>query len=218
MIALSQRHFACPSGVKSLCDYGLVYPRDFSPLRNAALLAIVKYHYVISAISRVYFSAGPSAIFLAVVSVIIDPVYLRIFGWPHAHVFDESNQRHPLFAERNSTTAVAVESNMSRIKTALFYVVPNVVLRRLAKSVSAFGAPAAATLARFWCSLSNHIGRAPVLCATGAATHPVASADVVEEGPGPKGLAGAVYSLGHVVEHTHTCVSSKGGLVAAQVR
>lgn len=106
-----------------------------SPLSKCHGLTIMSQAYVVALVVCLYLSAGPLAILLAVMPLIVTTLKGHAFGsWPHVSV--EVLKPEPSFAYLDSSRSVVSETSDIGIAASAEHRVPKIVNRRTAHAVS----------------------------------------------------------------------------------
>jgi hypothetical protein len=82
----------------------------------------------VSLVSILLCSRGPSAVFGAVMTVVVDAFYRVLVARPKAHVSEEVGERqYPRLRHRDSSSAIAIEGGILRVQAPLLDSSPDVV-------------------------------------------------------------------------------------------
>lgn len=162
-----------PSSTHPIRNYALVDAKPFCAFFGEHQFAIDFYKKVIASISALLGASGPTAVFFGVISLVINPIKLMLFGRSIAHVGKECLERmFPFIANRYSSAAVIAEACGFRVHAPGAHCCPDSVLYRPRFPVSA-----SVTLSKV-SKLKNVLSRA--LTAQAAARLGISTSDSVK--------------------------------------
>ncbi len=116
--------------VDSHHEGGSLYSKFISPLSYVLSSSVESYRMIASSIVRLLFFGRPSTVFLAIVSVVINPIY-RFTFFRFSHIFDKVLKRFsPSIANLYSSLPVTMIRMTISLVTPCYHVVIDAVSNR----------------------------------------------------------------------------------------
>ena len=104
------RRLLVPSTLDSPSNAGFAYAKPIGPVFHAHGFAVRGNHVVPAMIPGLFALCGPTAIFGAVVAVVVDAIYRVLGGWANSHVAQELLKRSPLLGDTDASSSVVLET------------------------------------------------------------------------------------------------------------
>ena len=133
---LTQRNGEGPSVLEAPGNDIERYSCGLSPFYHRHALPFPCKDAVVFSISRLFFSARPSAVAWVIIFLVVDPVNRVLGGWAPAHVFEKCLKGIlPARAYGNAAAAIPTVENMLRIIAALQHATPGYIFDALTHRV-----------------------------------------------------------------------------------
>lgn len=100
---------------------------NFRPLSQCLALTVNHYDSTASCIVGLFFGSSPSAIFFAIMAVVIFSLYTVFWTWPIAHVFVKSFKRFPVWINLNTPCSIFIVARIIFVSASLFHTRPNTI-------------------------------------------------------------------------------------------
>jgi len=161
-----------PIVFQSHIDCSARYSNFFGPSRDWERFSIECNQSVASSIPVLCRTCSPSAIFLAVISVIVDTIKRMSRRWSIAHIRNEVFKRLPALTNFNSSAPVSFIRMVIWSSTSIVHIYPCSMFRSFSVSMANSPASLARLYNAFFLSVPELASFAHKLCATIATTKP----------------------------------------------